>query len=105
LVKKTVSSNSTSKKRSKSKTSKSKTTKSKKKEFSVLQHFLVPKARVLSEEEKKALLEQYGVSEEQLPKMFEDDPVAKALSAKKGNVVEFERDDGTGKYKYYRIVV
>ena len=66
----------------------------------------VPNSRILSEEEKKALLEKYNISPVQLPKLMHSDPVAKLLTAKAGDVVELERKvKNAGLSKYYRIVV
>ena len=78
---------------------------SKKQTVDVINYFLTPKNRVLSDGEKEELLEKYGVNEDQLPKILASDPLAQALQLKPGQVVEFERDDGTGPYVYYRICV
>ena len=80
----------------------------KKKEVStvdVLSHFLVPEMKVLSESEKSKLFSKFGIDEKQLPRMTSRDPAAEALKAVAGNVVRIERDDGTGKYTTYRVVV
>ncbi len=75
-------------------------------EFSVLDHVLVPKHRILSEEEKRSLLEKFNISEIQLPKILANDPAVKALGAKPGDVIEIERPSPTaGKTLYYRLVV
>lgn len=68
-------------------------------------HFLVPKARKLSEEEKIELLNKLNISLDGLPKIYETDPVALALEAKKDDIIEFERDDSGIKYVYYRVVI
>ncbi len=69
-------------------------------------HILVPKHEVLSEEEAKELLEALGVSREDLPKIKADDPIAKEIGAKKGDIVRIIRDDEfTGKNVAYRLVV
>ncbi len=75
------------------------------KKVNPLEYFLTPPVRVLSEEEKREILEKYEISEEHLPKIKLSDPVVKALKAKPGDVLEFMRDDFTGKYPYYRVVV
>ncbi len=69
-------------------------------------HILVPKHEVLSEEEVKELLETLGVNREDLPKIKVDDPIAKEIGAKKGDIVRITRDDEfTGKSVVYRLVV
>lgn len=66
----------------------------------------VPKSRILNEEETKALLEKYNITKQQLPRILAADPVAKALKAKSGDVIEFERTNkSAGLSKYYRVVV
>lgn len=61
--------------------------------------------KVLGEAEKTKVLKKYGVTEDQLPKIFSTDPAAMALKAKAGDVIRIERNDGTGKYPGYRAVV
>lgn len=71
----------------------------------MLAHKLVPKMRILSEKEKGQLLKKYDVTENKLPKIYSSDPAAQALGAKLGDVMEIERNDLTGKYNFYRIVI
>ncbi len=71
----------------------------------ILSHFLVPEMKVVSDSEKSKLLAKFGIDESQLPKMSSRDPEAVVLKAVPGNVVKIERDDGTGKYTTYRVVV
>jgi len=71
----------------------------------VLEHHLVPKMKVLSAEEKTRLLKKFGIDDTQLPRFMHNDPEVKALKAKIGDVVEIQREDVTGKYNSYRIVV
>ncbi|MDN5358564.1 MAG: DNA-directed polymerase subunit [Candidatus Diapherotrites archaeon] len=73
---------------------------------SILDHVLVPKCRILKEDEVEELLKKYGVSKDSLPKILADDPVVKELGAKKGDVIEFVRNSPiSGKALYYRVVV
>jgi len=75
-------------------------------EINVLEHFLVPKHRVLSPEEAERVLKKYGATPQQLPYIHASDPVAKALGAKPGDIIEIVRDSPTaGKAVYYRLVV
>ncbi|MEW6748780.1 MAG: DNA-directed RNA polymerase subunit RpoH/Rpb5 C-terminal domain-containing protein [Candidatus Micrarchaeota archaeon] len=71
----------------------------------VLSHFLVPEMKVISDAEKAKLLEKFGIKDDQLPRMGSDDPAAVALKAVPGNIVRITRNDGTGKYTTYRVVV
>lgn len=71
----------------------------------VLSHQLNPEMKVISAAEKAKLLKKFGISESQLPKIFSTDPVTLALKAAVGDVIRIERNDGTGKYAAYRIVI
>jgi DNA-directed RNA polymerases I, II, and III subunit RPABC1 len=71
----------------------------------VLSHDFVPEMKVLGEAEKTKLLHKYGINESQLPKIFSSDPSAVAIKVKVGDVLKIERDDGTGKYFSYRVVI
>lgn len=72
----------------------------------VLQNSLVPPHRVMSEEEKNALLTKLNVSEFQLPSIKRKDPVIENVKTKAGDIIEITRKSKTGKeYFYYRRVV
>lgn len=72
----------------------------------VLEHMLVPKHEILSEEETAQVLEKYGIELEQLPKILEKDPVVEAIGAKKGDVLKITRQSPTaGESIYYRVVI
>jgi DNA-directed RNA polymerase subunit H len=71
----------------------------------VLSFFMIPEMKILSGSEKTKLFNKYGVDENKLPKILEKDPAVKALEAKPGDVVRIQRDDGTGKYYAYKVVV
>lgn len=71
----------------------------------VLAHSLVPEMKVLADGEKTKVLSKFGIDETQLPKIFLSDPAVAALSAEVGNLIKIQRDDGTGKYVTYRIVI
>lgn len=71
----------------------------------VLSHSLVPEMKVLSDAEKAKTLDKYGIDESQLPKILSKDPAVLALKATVGDVLKIDRNDGTGKYTTYRIVV
>ncbi|NCN38759.1 MAG: DNA-directed RNA polymerase subunit H [Candidatus Aenigmarchaeota archaeon CG_4_10_14_0_8_um_filter_37_24] len=77
-----------------------------KKEIDILKHELVPKHRILNEEEKKKLFEKYGVKYKDLPRINLKDPAVVAVGAKAWDVIEIERKSLTaGETKYYRVVV
>lgn len=71
-----------------------------------MEHFLVPKHRVLSSEEAEQVLRKYGVKPHQLPSILASDPVVKLIGAKPGDIIEIIRDSPTaGKSVYYRHVI
>ena len=72
----------------------------------ITEHAYVPKHILLTEEEKKELMKRYRIKESQLPKILHNDPVAKYLGLKRGDVVKIIRSSETaGKYVTYRITV
>ncbi|NIO22730.1 MAG: DNA-directed RNA polymerase subunit H [Candidatus Aenigmarchaeota archaeon] len=74
--------------------------------ISILEHDLVPKFKILSQEERKQVLERFKITENKLPKVLESDPVVKKLNAKSGDVLEIVRSsDVSGESIYYRVVV
>jgi len=75
-------------------------------EIDIFIHELVPKHRILSEEEKEEILKKYNANLTDLPRILVSDPVVRRLGAKPGDVIEITRKSFTaGESKYYRVVV
>jgi len=78
----------------------------KKKKIDVLLHKYVPKHILLTKDETIALLHEFKIGLNDLPQMFEKDPVAIAIGAKEGDVVKIVRESDTSvkSVRYYRYV-
>ena len=76
------------------------------KAFDVMKHDLVPRHDVLSDEEAREVLDRYGVTPDQFPKIYANDAVARAVRAKPGQLVRIKRKSPTaGEAVAYRYVV
>jgi DNA-directed RNA polymerase subunit H (RpoH/RPB5) len=60
----------------------------------------------MTQQESKNLLEKYKITENDLPQIFEKDPVAIAIGAKEGDIIKIIRDSNTSvkMVEYYRYV-
>jgi DNA-directed RNA polymerase subunit H len=75
-------------------------------EFDPRGHVLVPEHRILSREEGEEILRRYRVKPHQLPLLKRTDPVARAIGAQPGDIVEVRRKSRTaGEARAYRYVV
>ena len=74
--------------------------------INILEHNLVPKFRILSDGDKAEMLAKFKITESNLPKIFDSDPVVKTIEAKAGDVLEIIREsEVAGETTYYRYVV
>lgn len=73
--------------------------------FTVSEHALVPAHEVCTQEEKKQVLERYGVLPNQLPRINARDPAIRHLACKQGDLIKINRASETaGESVFYRIV-
>jgi len=73
--------------------------------FDLFNHDLVPDHVIADESEVHLVLDYYGITRDQIPRIFRDDPAAKVLGAKPGQVIRIERKSETaGDVFYYRLV-
>ncbi len=74
--------------------------------FNITKHKLVPKMRILTEEEKNKVLKTYSASPEQMPQILKSDPQAKFLGVRKGDMCEIIRASETaGNALTYRMCI
>ncbi len=76
-------------------------------QFNIREHSLVPKTRVLSEEETQQMMQKYNIqSTKMLPEISRFDPVALAICMRPGDVCEIMRPSPTAtETPFYRVCV
>jgi DNA-directed RNA polymerase subunit H len=73
---------------------------------SIAEHHLVPRHERLVKEDAQALLTQFGLDFDKLPRISADDPMMVELKAEIGDVIRITRNSPTaGETRYYRRVV
>ncbi len=71
-----------------------------------LDNILVPKHEILSPEDAERILEFYGVTPEEFPRIKQDDPGLVRLKVNAGDIIRITRNSPTaGKSFYYRVVI
>jgi len=73
--------------------------------YDVTKHALVPAHTVVSEAEKKRIIEKYNLSGKELPRILKNDPAILHLKVKPGDIVKITRNSATaGQSIFYRRV-
>jgi DNA-directed RNA polymerase subunit H (RpoH/RPB5) len=74
--------------------------------FDITQHELTPNYRILSEEEKKGVLDRFHLTEHNMPNVLVTDPLACFYGVKAGEVVEITKPSETNGYNTdYRLCI
>jgi DNA-directed RNA polymerase subunit H len=74
--------------------------------FAVKDHELVPEHVLLTPEEAEEVLKEYKAEAPQLPKISVNDPAAKEIGAKVGDIIKVNRKSYTAKQSvFYRLVI
>ncbi len=74
--------------------------------FAIQDHETVPEHVLLSAEEADRVLRGFGIQALQLPKIHVNDPAAKEIGAKVGDVIKIVRKSPTAKQSiFYRLVI
>ncbi len=72
----------------------------------IIEHHLVPKHRLLTEDEKNIFLKEYNIKQKNLPRIFVSDAIARYYNAKVGDIMEIQRyTPNSGLSIIYRTVV
>ena len=75
-------------------------------ELNISQHVLVPKHELLSDKEKRTILDKHSASLEDFPKILITDPAILHLGIKEGDMIKITRESLTaGDALFYRVVI
>ena len=81
-------------------------------DFHVMKHVLVPEHHLVEEEDEQSILDEYGISKEDLPSIRHSDPCVSLLEEKhgmeikEGRVIKIIRpSDTSGESVAYRLVM
>jgi len=76
-------------------------------QYNILEHTLVPKHKILNEEETSVVKKRYNINNNsELPEISRFDPVSKLIGIRPGQICEIERSSKTAiTSKYYRCCV
>jgi len=74
--------------------------------FAVKDHEMVPEHVLLALEECEEVLKRFGIEAPQLPKIHVNDPAAKEIGAKVGDIIKVIRKSPTARQSiFYRLVI
>jgi DNA-directed RNA polymerase subunit H len=79
--------------------------------FKVSDHFMVPEHILLNAKETEAVMKQYKITRDQLPKIKQSDPCIRAIEAKgevtePGKIIKIVRKSETaGEVVAYRVII
>ncbi|MFH1456138.1 MAG: DNA-directed RNA polymerase subunit H [archaeon] len=75
--------------------------------FDVFTHSFVPKHEKIEQDEIEPILKRYNITKKQLPKIYKNDAVIKALgNIEVGDVIKIIRQSPTmGEVEFFRVVV
>jgi DNA-directed RNA polymerase subunit H len=74
--------------------------------FAVRDHEMVPEHMLLTPEEGALVLKEFGIEAPKLPKIHINDPAAKEIGAKVGDIIKVIRKSTTAKQSiFYRLVI
>ncbi len=70
-----------------------------------LDNLLIPRHELIPKDKEDQAIASFGATKANLPKIRANEPQAKKMGAKPGDVVKITRKDSTGENVYYRLVI